>query len=511
MTTEPMTAAGPDAGLVPTPPSPSQSADRHARVVLACVSVCTVLVVGFVASINLAVPLLAASRLHPSAAELLWIVDAYVVLFACLVIPAGAAGDRYGRKGLLLVGLGLFAAGAAVSAAAPDVAVMLTGRVVTGVGAACVLPNCLALLIHATPPARRSAAIAVWAAMSGIGGAVGNIGGGALLTTGSWRWLFVAVVPIALGCAAWVAVAAPRTDRHDRPLSPRAAALLTAATLALLLGIIEGPERGWGNPLVVTGFVASAVLLAVWVLSELRARHPMLDPRLFRIPLLRGACIGMLTMFFGSYGLFYLNASLLQYGRGYTALQAGLGVVPLTLPLLLGGRRVPHLVARIGVTPTVAAAFVLASLGLYGLGSSTRSAYPVYAVWLVVFGVGFALALPSLTAEITAAMPREQAGVGAGLQATTRELGSALGVAVVGSLLTSRFVATLPAAARNAHPAPRTVPTALAAVPGQRTAVLQAFTHGATGALHLTSLVLLAAGLLVVAQTSRQARPTAPA
>ena len=118
-------------------------------------SACTVLVVGFVASINLAVPPLAASGLHPTSAQLLWIVDAYVMVFACLVIPAGAAGDRYGRKGVLLAGLGAFAAGAALSAAAPDVAVLIAGRALTGIGAACVLPNCLALLVHATPPARR--------------------------------------------------------------------------------------------------------------------------------------------------------------------------------------------------------------------------------------------------------------------------------------------------------------------------------------------------------------------
>ena len=483
-----------------TAPAPTHPATAGHRLVLACMSACTVLVVGFVASINLAVPLLAASGLHPSSAALLWIVDAYVVIFACLVIPAGAAGDRYGRKGLLLAGLVLFAAGAALSAGAPDVAVLLLGRVLTGVGAACVLPNSLALLIHATPPERRAGAIAVWAAMSGIGGVVGNVGGGALLATGSWRWLFAAVVPIALGCAAWVAASAPRTDRHARPLGPVAAVLLTLATLALLLGIIEGPERGWADGLVIAGFATAAALFAGWALTELRSRHPLLDPRLFRIPLLRAACLGMLVMFFGSYGLFFLNASLLQYGHGYSALEAGLAIVPLTLPLLVGGRWVPLLVGRVGITTTVAVAFLVTSIGLYGLGSTAGSAYPVYAVWLVVFGVGFALALPSLTAEITAALPREQAGVGAGLQSTTRELGSALGVAVVGTLLTSHFVGSLPAGARRSHPLPRTVPAALAADPRGHTEVLDAFTRAASSALHVASLVLLVAGVLVTAQ-----------
>ena len=488
-------------GLVTTT---TQSAARpttaRSSVVLACMSACTVLVVGFVASINLAVPLLASSGLHPTSAQLLWIVDAYVVFFACLVIPAGAAGDRYGRKGVLLVGLVVFAVGAAASAAAPDVALLLAGRVVTGVGAACVLPNSLGLLIHATAAVQRPKAIAVWAAMSGIGGAVGNIGGGALLSTGSWRWLFVAVVPLALGCAAWVASVAPRTDRHSRPVGPVPATLLTLATLALLAGIVEGPERGWADGLVIGSFAAAAALYAVWAVTELRARHPLLDPRLFRIPLLRAACLGMLLMFFGSYGLFYLNASLLQYGHGFTALQAGLGVVPLTVPLLIAGRYIPALVARIGVTTTVASAFVITSIGLYGLGSTAASSYPYYAVWLVVFGIGFALALPSLTAEITAALPREQAGVGAGLQSTTRELGSALGVAVIGTLLTSHFMHRLPHAAHSHGWTPRTVPAALAAVPRQHREVINAFTHSAATALHTAAVLLLVTGALITIQ-----------
>jgi MFS family permease len=352
--------------------------------------------------------------------------------------------------------------------------------------------------------------IAIWAAMSGIGGAVGNIGGGALLTTGSWRWLFTAVVPIAVACAAWVAVTAPRTSHHSRTLNPAAAVLLTLATLALLLGIIEGPGRGWGDALVVGGFAAAVSLFAAWALTEMRARDPLLDPRLFGIPLLRAACIGMLTMFFGSYGLFYLNASLLQYGRNYTALQAGLGVVPLTVPLLVGSRYVPRLVTRVGVSTVVAAAFAITGGGLYGLGSAAGSPYPVYAIWLVVFGIGFALALPSLTAEITAALPHDQAGVGAGLQSTTRELGSALGVAIVGTLLTSAFVTHLPIAIRNHRPTPHTVPAALAADAGHRATVLDAFTHGAAGALHIAAAVVLVTGALITAQLTwsrRHARP----
>jgi len=476
---------------------------RHPGLVLACICASTVLVVGFVASINLAVPKLAAGVLHPSAAQLLWIVDTYVVLFACLVIPAGALGDRVGRKGVLISGLVVFALGATVSACAPDVALMLVGRAVTGVGAACILPNALAVLIHAIEPARRPRAIGVWAAMSGIGGIVGNVGGGAILAGGSWRWLFIAVVPIALACAVWTAVGAPRSAKNDRKLDLRAAVLLTLATLALLLGIIQGPEQGWGSVVVIGAFCVAALMFALWVIGELRVPEPLLDPRLFALPALRAACLGMLVIFFGMFGFFYLNASLLQYGRGFGVLQAGLGVLPMTVPLVVGARRVPALVQRAGEGAVLAVAFLLVSVGLYGLASALHQGYPVYACWLVVIGAGVTLALPTLTAAIAAALPAERAGVAGGLQATTRELGSALGVAIIGTLLTSRFtheLSTSVAGVRIAGHTPRTVAEALAAAPAHHHAVIAAYTSGGAAALKVVSLLVFVAGVLVIAE-----------
>jgi Major Facilitator Superfamily len=245
----------------------------------------------------------------------------------------------------------------------------------------------------------------------------------------------------------------------------------------------------------------AAILFGAWAIVELRVREPLLDPRLFGIPVLRAASLGMLVMFFGSYGLFYLNASLLQYGRGYTALQAGVGIVPLTIPLPIAGRYVPALIARIGVAATLAAAFLLTSIGLYGLAGTVNAPYPLYACWLLVFGMGLALAVPCLTAEITTALPHDQVGVGAGLQSTTRELGSALGVAVIGTVTTSHFVERLPAGARIAGHLPHTVADALSAVdPGLHRAVIDAFTSGSAAALRIASLTVLLTGALIAAQ-----------
>ncbi|MBN6038296.1 MFS transporter [Amycolatopsis sp. 195334CR] len=467
------------------------------RGLLTTLCACVVLVVGMVAAINLAVPMLAASELHPSAPALVWLVDTYVIFFACLVIPGGAAGDRFGRKGVLLTGLGLFAAGALLSAIAPDVPILLAGRAVTGIGAAAVLPNTLAVLLHAVPAERKGATIATWASMTGIGGVAGNVGGGAILTGGSWRWLFAAAVPLALVLAALTARIAPVSSRHDRRLDPLGAALFVGASVALLVGIVQGPEAGWGSTIVLSGFAGSAVLFAAWVFVELRTEHPLLDPRLFRIAGLRSACLGMTTVFFGMFALFYVNASFLQYGKGFGVLGTGLGIIPLTVPLILGGPHAGRVARRIGLDATLVLAFACVGGGLLGLSTSdTQTPYPAYAAWLVVTGIGVTLALPTLSGVITGSLPPSQTGVGTGLQATTREFGSALGVAVIGTVLTARFTAELPP---DVHA--RTVAQALAAHPGRAHEIVSAFVTGASTGLRVLGVAVLVLGGLVVLQS----------
>ncbi len=462
---------------------------------------CVVLVVGMVAAINLAVPMLAASALRPSASALIWIVDTYVVFFACLVIPGGAAGDRFGRKGVLITGLALFAVGAALSTIAPDVPFLLASRAITGIGAAAVLPNTLAVLLHAVPAERKGVTIATWASMTGIGGVVGNVGGGAVLSGGSWRWLFAAAIPVALVLAALVARVTPVSARHDRKVDVPGALLLVGASVALLLGIVEGPEAGWDSPLVLTGFTCAAVLFTGWTLVELKTAHPLLDPRLFRVPALRSASLGMTAIFFGMFALFYVNASFLQYGKGFSVLLTGLGIIPLTVPVILGARHVGRLVGRVGLDATIALAFVFVGGGLIGLSTTdTTTPYSGYAAWLVVTGIGVTLALPTLSGAISGSLPPAQAGVGAGLQATTREFGSALGVAVIGTVLTGQFVHGLPSDIRADHD-PHTVAQALAATPGRAPEVISAFVTGTSTALRVIGVSVLALGALVVLQS----------
>jgi MFS family permease len=463
---------------------------------------CVVLVIGMVAAINLAVPMLAASSLRPSASALVWIVDTYVIFFACLVIPGGGAGDRFGRKGVLLAGLLLFAAGALLSAVAPNVPLLLASRAITGTGAAAVLPNSLAVLLHAVPAERKSATIATWASMTGIGGVAGNVGGGALLSAASWRWLFAAVVPLSLILAALAALIAPASPRHDRRLDPLGAVLLTGASVALLVGIVQGPAAGWDSAIVVAGFAGAAALFTVWALVELKVDHPLLDPRLFRLPGLRSACLGMTAIFFGMFALFYVNASFLQYGKGFSVLATGLGIIPLTVPIIIGGRHVGLVVHRIGLDATITLAFAFAGCGLLGLSTSgPGTPYAVYAAWLLVNGAGVMLAVPALSGAIAGSLPPAQAGVGAGLQATTREFGSALGVAVIGTILTARFAAALPPDIRTGHD-PQTVAQALAVTaPARAHDVIAAFVSGADAGLRVVGAAVLVLGGLVALQS----------
>ncbi|MFJ6216034.1 MFS transporter [Streptomyces sp. NPDC092296] len=495
-------------GRVPSPPDISTRAPSQ-RGLLAVMCACVVLVIGVVAAINLAVPMLAASALHPSASALVWIVDLYVIFFACLVIPGGAAGDRFGRKGVLLAGLVVFAAGAVVSAASSSVLVMLVGRAVSGVGAAAVLPNTLAVLLHAVPAERKGATIATWASMTGIGGIIGNVGGGAVLMSGSWRWMFAAVVPVSLLLAALTWRTAPVSARHGRRLDPLGTLLLVGASVALFLGIVQGPEAGWGSAVVVAGFCCAALLFAAWTVVELRVEHPLLDPRLFRLAGLRSACLGMTAIFFGMFALFYVNASFLQYGKGFSVLQTGIGIVPLTVPIIAGGRHVGRVSQRIGFNATLALAFACVGGGLLGLSTSHPSTpYAAYAGWLVLTGAGVTLALPTLSSAIANALPPAQAGVGAGLQATTREFGSALGVAVIGTVLTARFVGALPPSARSGQP--HTVAEAMATTPpGGEHDIVAAFVSGADTGLRVIGLAVLVLGALVLLESALSSRARA--
>ncbi|WUC83551.1 MFS transporter [Streptomyces sp. NBC_00536] len=402
---------------------------------------CVLVAQAMVAAVNLLIPQLAASSLHPSPGGLLWAVDAYVIVFAALLIPAGALGDRYGRKGALLAGLGLFAAGGALSALAHSPAVLIAGRGVCGAGAALIMPATMSVLVHLSTPEGRGRVLATWTLSAGLGGLAGNVGGGLVGEFLTWRALFWAVVPLGALLALAVARTVPRTPaRADAAVDPLGALLLAGALFGVVHGIIEGPSHGWASARVLCSFGAGVTLLAAFTGHALRAARPLLDPRIFASRRLRAGALGIGAAFFGLFSLFFVNAQFLQYAKGFSPAQTGLAIVPLTVGMVLVPRLGARLQQRTG--PRLPAG---AGLGLIGVGLllvSTVDAgtpYPVYACYLLVLSVGTGLCAPALTLSVVAGLPVHQAGLGSGLNTAAREIGAALGVAVVGTVLASRF------------------------------------------------------------------------
>ncbi|WP_274914423.1 MFS transporter [Streptomyces sp. WZ-12] len=477
-------------------PRPSTATPRRAVTVAMCL--CVTLVVGMVSAVNLAIPDLSAGPLHPSAEAVVWVVDGYVVVFACLLVPAGALADRRGRKGVLLCGMAVFVVGSVVCAAAPHVGALIAGRMLSGVGAAAVLPNTLALLVDGLADGPRRRAIAVWAAMTGLAAVLGNVGGGAAIQYGSWRTLFVCVVPIAVGAWLLVAAVAPVPARHPGPVAPLTAALFTGGFLALLNGIVSGPQAGWLSPWVLGSLALAGLLLTGWVRREMRSPEPLLDPRVLARPAVRAGAVGMAVLFVGVFGLFYLNGQYLQYAKGYGPLGAGVRLLPMAAALLVGPRCGLLLERWCGRRGAVAAGMLVLAGGLATVSAADAGTpYALYALGAGLTALGCGTATPLLSHAMMAALPPERAGVGSGLQSLTRELGSALGIAVTGTLTTAAFTAHLPAPLAGPG-GPTTVAAAEAAVGGRgadlRAAVVAAF----TGGLHVATLVL-AAGVAVAA------------
>lgn len=460
---------------------------------------CVALVVGMVSAVNLAIPSLSAGSLHPSAAAVLWVVDGYVAVFACLVVPAGAVADRMGRKGVLLTGLALFTLGCVLAAAAPDVGVLIAGRMLSGVGAAAVLPTTLALMVTGAPDGRRSHLIALWAAMTGLAAVLGNVGGGAAIQSGSWRSLFLYAAPLAVVALLLAALVAPAPPRLTRPVGPVSALLLTLGFLALLFGIVSGPEQGWGSAQVLGAFAAAVLLLTLWTVHELHEEHPLLDPRLLAGPAVRAGAVGMVAVFLGMFGLFYLNGQYLQYVKGYSALGAGVRLLPMAAALLLAPRCATALRRLLQSRTVISLGLLVLAGGLCTVSQvGPDTPYPVYALGAGLTAAGCGLATPLLSETLMSALPPDRAGLGSGLQSLTRELGSALGVALTGTLITAGFTARLPAVLRGPD-APTTVAAAESRTgPELHRAVITAFTDSLSTSMLVLAGLVLAAGALVL-------------
>jgi MFS family permease len=413
--------------------------------ILPVMCLCVVLIIATVAAINVSIPQIETSSLHPSNTQLVWIVDLYVIVFASLLFPAGAIGDRYGRKRALLAGLGAYVAGSVFAALATTTPLLLCARGVMGAGAAFIMPTTLAIISETFDGAERARAIAIWAAFTAIGGGIGLVVGGAIVTYLTWQHLFWIGASIGLVSLALAAVYTPVTERQAGPIDVMGAALLVVCFAALLSGIIEAPTTGWGSRGNLAAFAISAAALASFTWYELRRDEPLLDPGSFRLPALRTGALGITTSFFAMFSLYFVNAQFLQYAKGFDPLVTGLAILPATASLYVSSLSSARLAERVGAKPVLMAGmlFIAGGLGLISLCGPTTP-YLWYALALAIVAVGPGLSNPSMSAGIMGSFPRDKAGVGSAINDTSRELGSALGIAVMGTILTDEFPRRLP-------------------------------------------------------------------
>jgi MFS transporter, DHA2 family, multidrug resistance protein len=429
-------APAPGAGLLYEDPV----VHRRRWFLLGIMCLSLVMVVMSVAGLNVALPSMQRD-LEASASALQWIIDSYALVFAALLLPAGALGDRFGRKRALLFGLVVFSAGSLVSGLGTGSAQVIAGRVITGIGAAFVMPATLSLLTTIFPPHERRKAIALWAGFAGAGGALGPIVSGALLESYWWGSAVLVNVPIVALVLLAVAVFSPTSrDPEVTPLDPVGALLSLVGLGALVYGIIEGPERGWTDGLVMTAYALAAVGLAGFVLWERRTAHPMLPLGLFRDRRMSVGSAVVTVAFFVMFGLFFLFTMYLQFVRGYSPLSAGLSTLPLAVMLVAVAPRSAALAEKMGTGRVMASGFVLVSAGFGVLALvGTATPYIVLALAMVLLGAGMSLTAAPATGSIMSAVPSAKAGVGSAVNDTTREVGGALGIAVLGSIASAVY------------------------------------------------------------------------
>jgi EmrB/QacA subfamily drug resistance transporter len=473
------------------------------------------LVLGFDSTIlNVALPTMA-GQLGATTGQQQWMADAYVVVFAALMLPAGLLGDRFGRRLMLIAGLGVFLAGSLSGSLAGDVHGVIAARAVMGAGAALIMPLALSVLPSLFGPDERSKAVGLISAASALGLPLGPIIGGWLLGHFWWGSVFLINVPMAALAVAACVFLLPET--RD-PASPRVDAVSTALTTtglaALIYAIIEAPDRGWADALVLAMFAVAGVLLTALVLCERRRPRPMLDMGLLaQRGFLLNAVAATLVMFVLS-GLMFVLPAYLQAVLGHDALGTGVRLLPMMGGLMIAAKGAQPVVARFGARGVVAAGLaVLAFAALLGSRTGVHDGYGLTALWLSIAGLGFGFSVVPAMDGALGALPADRAGSGSGLLMTLRQVGGAVGIALLGSLLASAFrdrldVAGLPGPV--AHGAEESVVAAHVAAAQLHSDHLAASADASY--VHAMTLVLLvcAAASLVAALLAALLLPAAP-
>jgi EmrB/QacA subfamily drug resistance transporter len=405
--------------------------------------------------LNVALPTIRA-ELHAGSSQLQWIVDAYLLVFAGLLLTAGSLGDRFGRRRALVVGLVVFATGSAFAAVSDSANALIASRALMGLGAAGIMPTTLSILTNIFPSHERPKAIAAWAGVSGLGIAAGPVTGGWLLEHYSWNSIFLVNLPII--ALALVGIAALVPESRD-PAKPRldliGAGLSIAGLSAIVWGLIEAPDRGWGSSAILAAFAAGAAIMAVFVAWERRIDHPMLEVDVFRNLRFSAASVSIAFLFFALMGIVFLLTSYLQTVLGYDTFETGVRILPIAGGMIVASRLSVVIAGRAGTKVAVAGGLGTVALALAQFATfDVDTGYGPIAAALTTLGLGIGLAMSPATDAIMGALPRAKAGIGSAMNDVVREVGGTLGVAVLGSILTSGYgtamnddVTSLPASA----------------------------------------------------------------
>jgi EmrB/QacA subfamily drug resistance transporter len=428
-----MSAAPASASTLQADSPPALSSLRR-NLVLTVMCLAVLMVVASVTMLANALPAVSAG-LGASQAEQQWIVDAYTLALAALLLPAGALGDRYGRRGALVIGFALFGVAAVVAVGAGSPGQLIGLRAVMGVGAALVMPGTLSTITSIFPQEERAKAVGIWAGFAGIGGTLGLLASGVLLESYSWTSVFVATAVLAFVLLVAVIAIVPSTvSTHHVGLDPIGAVLSAVGIGALVFGIIEGPEKGWTSPLTLTALVGGVVALVVFVFAELRSEAPLLDPRFFKHRGFATGSVSVFLQFFGMFGFFFVALQFLQLVLGYSTLDAALALLPMSLVMIplsaiagtLAEKHGHRFIGGAGLAITGVGMLVFTTLG-------PDSGFLQFLFASLIIGVGAPLAMTPATTAIVASLPLEKQGVASAVNDTAREIGAAFGVAVLGS------------------------------------------------------------------------------
>jgi len=387
--------------------------------------------------VNVALPSIERS-LHMSISSLEWIVTAYALTFAALLITGGKLGDLYGRRKMFTAGLVIFTLASLACGLAPSAGILIAARAVQGVGAAVMSPATLSIITATFPPKERGQAIGIWAGVSALALAIGPLVGGLIVDNINWHWIFYVNVPVGVVgiIVSRLVIAESRDTSREQSIDLPGLVTSSAALLALSYALIEGNRHGWGSPEIISLFIGAAVLLAVFIRLELHQRLPMLDLGLFRIGAFVGANTVAMLVSLGMFGVFFFISLYVQNVLGYSPTKAGAIFLPMTILIILIAPVAGKLSDRVGSRWLMGAGMSIlgVSLLLYqriGLHTGFWSLLPQ----LVLGGIGMALTMSPMTSAAMASVPVDKAGVGSGVLNSFRQVGGSLGIALMGAIL----------------------------------------------------------------------------